>query len=177
MTIINAAALSNGFTMPRYRLIYEEEVHAKVNYWDLLSEKTRFITLPLWVVWMCFGFTYYGIILFTGRMYDKDGDDDGKPALSSSHCLIAHLLQGDDSKCSFDYSSLFINSASELVGCALGALVLDHLGRTKMQTYFYLLAGFAALFMGYAGLGSTGLLMLSVTARMAVMCASVRLLR
>lgn len=80
MTIINAAALSNGFTMPRYRLVYEEEVHAKVNYWDLLSEKTRFITLPLWVVWMCFGFTYYGIILFTGRMYDKDGDDDGKPA-------------------------------------------------------------------------------------------------
>jgi hypothetical protein len=57
----------------------------------------RWISLPLWAVWLLFGFCYYGIILFVTRVYSKPNPD------------------GSES-CSFDYEDVFINSIAEFVG-------------------------------------------------------------
>ncbi len=74
---------------------------ADLTYLDLLRDPgARKVSLPLWAVWGLFGFTYYGIILFVGRMYTTNTNDDSKT-------------------CSFDYSSIFINATSEVAGVTI----------------------------------------------------------
>ncbi|KAJ1422890.1 major facilitator superfamily domain-containing protein [Ochromonadaceae sp. CCMP2298] len=100
-------------------------------YSQLLSNRAVFVvSLPLWVVWLSFGFTYYGIILFVGRVYEK----------------------GDGESCSFDYQNIFLNALSEIVGCTLALFVVDGWGRRPSQTVFYAISGVASLLMGF-GLG------------------------
>ena len=91
---------------------------ADLTYLDLLRHPgARRVSLPLWAVWGLFGFTYYGIILFVGRMYTTSGSgDDG------SH------------SCSFDYSSIFINATSEVAGVTISALAID---RMYAYTFFF----------------------------------------
>ena len=65
------------------------------NYFDLVrTSEIRSITFPLWIVWFASGFAYYGIILFVARLYSTTTDDG--------------------EKCSFDYSSIFINATAEV---------------------------------------------------------------
>lgn len=116
--ILHEAAKVNKSFLPPIRLLQDphesrEEVE-KASYWELVSTpQARALSLPLWSVWMLFGFTYYGIILFSTRLFEGSGSDD----------------DGDDNQCTFDYAALFESAASELAGCALGAILLDYLGR------------------------------------------------
>eukprot|EP01031_Cornospumella_fuschlensis_P031901 gene31901-38569_t len=158
--VAHAATVNDAALPPLFRLQPEAaEVHEKASLWDyrvlLTDARYRTQSLSLWAIWAMFGFTYYGVILFIGRLYENK-DDDG----------------GDDSQCSFDYSSLFINSTSELLGCTVGALLLERLGRVRSQAGFYLLSGVTALSMGLKGVHGGGLLFLSIVARAAVMTAS-----
>jgi len=125
-----------------------------MSYWDLLREpSSRAVSLPLWTVWACFGFTYYGLVLFVGRLYTSSNDND-------------------NNSCSFDYSSIFLNAVAELGGVALSALAIDRVGRVQTQTRCYLAAAGAAAAMG-AGLDPAAVLVVSFLGRMAVMAASV----
>ena len=158
--IVRAAALVNGVTMEPFRLagVTVDELSIKdATYMDLFRDKEAMRTsIPLWIVWTMFGFTYYGIILFVGRLYSTD-DDDGS----------------DDKKCSFDYESIFINSTAEVVGCTVCALCIDRFGRVKSQTLFYLLAGFAVFLMGFET-GVTAVMVVGFMGRIGALAASVR---
>jgi len=144
--------------MEPFRLVdvtVDESSIKDASYMDLLRDKEAMRTsIPLWIVWAMFGFTYYGIILFVGRLYATD--DDGS----------------DDKKCSFDYASIFINSTAEVAGCTLGALCIDRFGRVKSQTFFYLLAGFAVFLMGFET-GVTAVMVVGFMARIGALAASV----
>lgn len=127
-----------------------------LTYLDLLrNPSARRVSLPLWAVWGLFGFTYYGIILFVGRIYTTSAsDDDGSPS------------------CSFDYSSIFINATSEVAGVTISALAIDRMGRIRVQCWFYVAAAVAVCVMGL-GLPANAVLAVSIVGRMAVMAASV----
>ena len=127
-----------------------------LTYLDLLrNPSARRVSLPLWAVWGLFGFTYYGIILFVGRMYTTSASDDN----------------GSQS-CSFDYSSIFINATSEVAGVTISALAIDRMGRIRVQCWFYVAAAVAVGIMGL-GLPANAVLAVSIVGRMAVMAASV----
>lgn len=156
--IVRDAAAVNGITMAPFTLIADEKIeHVKdATYLELLTiPDVRKITLPLWVVWGAFGFTYYGLILFVGRIYaDKSDDDDG------------------GSSCSFAYSSVFINATAEIAGVFVTAIVIDKIGRINTQKLFYILAGIAVVCMGIE-MPIGAVLAVSLMGRLAIMSASV----
>ena len=157
--IVRAAAKVNGITMAPFRLkgASDESTIHDATYMDLFrDEKAMRTSIPLWVVWTMFGFTYYGLILFVGRLYSEDDDSDGD----------------DGGSCSFDYSAIFINSASEVVGCTLGALAIDRLGRVRSQTVFYLLAGLSVFLMGFET-KATAVMIVGIFGRIGSLAASV----
>jgi putative MFS transporter len=153
--VLKDAAKVNGTTMPEFRLRNDQEKHSEhVDYLAIVKDKhLRKSTLPLWVVWACFGCTYYGIILFVTRLYSSSDDDDS-------------------TSCSFDYSAIFYNSLSEMAAIAINAGLLERLGRVKMQSIFYLVAGFMVFFMGFSMPGGA-LVAVGILGRMSVMIASV----
>lgn len=160
--IVRAAAKVNNVEMRPFKLtnVNVDELSIKdASYLDLLRDKEAMRTsIPLWIVWAMFGFTYYGIILFVGRLYSTSDDDDS-----------------DDKKCSFDYASIFINSTAEVVGCTIGALCIDRWGRVRSQTVFYLLAGLAVFLMGFEN-GATAVLIVGFMGRIGALAASVRII-
>ncbi len=98
----------------------------KSNLTELFSPDYFFVTLPLWTIWACFGASYYGIVLFTGKLFESEGnDDDGKGSAA----------------CSFDYGSIFITTVAEFIGCVLVVRYVDLYGRVKTQAVAY---GFGA---------------------------------
>jgi len=132
--VVRAAALVNGIDMPPFKLhhVIEQTEVKDASYMDLLRDKNFLnVTVPVWMVWLVFGFTYYGIVLFVGRIYSESDDD------------------GDDTKCKFDYPPIFINAASEVVGVAVGALVIDGWGRKMSQMVFYITGGICVFLMGF----------------------------
>lgn len=129
----------------------------EVSYWDIiLDKKIRKVTIPLWLVWGLFGFTYYGLILFVTRVYSKNDGDDGN----------------DDGGCSFDYSSIFINSLSELIGTTLGVVLIDRIGRVNIQMIFYFLSGLFVALVSVPNLSSGGILAVAFIGRFCIMTAS-----
>jgi putative MFS transporter len=132
--VVRDAALVNNITMPAFTLSCEERNEHNngedASYSDLLRVKAvRDITIPLWVVWFAFGFTYYGLILFVGRLY------------AESSSTSSNISGGEVTQCSFDYKAMMINSCAEFVGIAVVSCVIDRVGRVNTQKMFYLLSG------------------------------------
>jgi MFS family permease len=155
--ILIDAAKANGITMPPFKLRGDIPHHQQnVDYLAIVkNKKLRKVTFPLWAVWAGFGCTYYGMILFVTRLYDTSSDDD------------------DSDTCTFDYSAIFYNALSEIAAVTFNGLVLESVGRVKMQVYFYLLAGFTVLMMGISMPGGA-LIAVAFIGRIAIMIASVR---
>lgn len=157
--VIRKAAKVNGVVLPDFSLseagLDEEEKDA--NYLDLITKpEIRKISLPLWTIYLMYGFTYYGVILFVNRLYSNLNSDDG---------------DDDGSSCDFDYSAIFINSSAEVVGFFLPSLLIDRLGRRGSQVLWYGLGGLMVFIMGF-GLNSNGLIVIAYLARMAAMAAT-----
>lgn len=74
-----------------------------------------------WVVWTCFGFLYYGIILLSANELD------------------------DDDSCSFDYSILFFAASSELVANILLRSYIDAGDRRTSAAINFIVAGVAVV--------------------------------
>ena len=114
----------------------EHEVTKEAAFFDLVrTPKMRQLTFPLGTIWIAFGFTYYGIVLFVARLYTAPTETISATAVHSPVCT-------------FDYESIFINASAELVGVFLASLIIDPWGRTRTQAAFYALAGVAVLLMG-----------------------------
>jgi len=122
----------------------------------LVSPENRWTTIPIWMVWLSFGFSYYGIILFVTRVYSTGNDDD---------------LSDDGYTCDFDYEDIFANAAMELVGLAVATAIIDRVGRVGTQFYGYALAGIGSVILSQGS--SSGMVTgFGMMARAAIMCAS-----
>mmetsp|Transcript_24551 Transcript_24551/g.36146 ORF Transcript_24551/g.36146 Transcript_24551/m.36146 type:complete len:495 (-) Transcript_24551:206-1690(-) len=152
--VVKYAAEVNGSTLPDFTLssagVEKEET---VAFSEFLKPAQRRLSIPLWTVWMCFGFTYYGCILFVARVFED-----------SSASL-------DELKCDFNYEAIFMSAVSELLGVIVTALVIDGWGRVGTQASLYAGAGVAILLMGM-NLPSLTLSVVAVFARFTIMGAN-----
>jgi MFS family permease len=128
--VVKAAAAVSGVTLQPFSLNTHMQPDDDINfepkildenitYIDLVrTPQIRGISIPLWIIWGAFGFTYYGIILFVSRLYTSPGSES----------------DGDSTAiCSFDYQSIFINACAEILGVFIAGLIIDPWGRTKTQ--------------------------------------------
>jgi hypothetical protein len=101
---------------------------------DLFRHGFEWITLPLWTIYLCYGFTYYGLILFISRIYSVvDTSGDGTDSSEDKHSF------------QFDYQDIFTSAASECLGVTVAALVLDRCGRKGPNFSFYTISAVAAI--------------------------------
>lgn len=64
------AAKDNGVTMKPFALHdLGGAAHDEGNVLELLSPELRVRTIALWTIWVGFGFSYYGVILFISRIF------------------------------------------------------------------------------------------------------------
>jgi MFS family permease len=130
-------------------------------YQDISTIVREKVTFPLWIVWMSFGFGYYGFILYISRIYSKNNNhaDQDQEAVSA---------------CSFDYSNIFYNSLSEVIGVTLCIFLLEYVGRVKIQSVAYTITGLSVFVMGFDLPSKWLLMMIGMIGRMGIMIASVR---
>ena len=115
--------------------------------------------VPLGAIWGLFGFTYYGLVLYVGRLYS----------------LKTHAAAGGDERsCDFNYAPIFYNAASETLAVLISAALINRMGRRLSQSFFYALGGVAVACMNFSS-SSAGVLFLAIVARMCSLAASVRL--
>ena len=146
--------ISHYKNIPLYSAI-KMDIIKEFSYSDLLKMKEiRNISIPLWILWGIFGFTYYGIIIFVSRLYSYNEEDDSTDI------------------CNFDYKSIFLNSLAELLGVFISSLLIDKCGRIYTQFLFYCIAGISAYLMGL-NINGYNLLLIAGIARMSIMASSV----
>ncbi len=75
----------------------------------------------IWIVWMGFAFSYYGVIMTVTRIFGEDNNADDKVT--------------------FDYGAIFVSSAAELVGTMLVIWLVDRMGRIPIQVFAYATGG------------------------------------
>lgn len=136
------AAKVNGVVLPPFRLdeaaIMEEEKKPEPSIVDFLTGDKKSLMIPLWTVWACFGFTYYGVILMVARVFQTG---EGEEAMDATDEYTA-------GECSFNYEAIFVSSTSELVGVVVTGVMIDSWGRVGTQASLYAGAGIAVFFMG-----------------------------
>ncbi len=96
-------------------------------YSDLLQGDTRFVTICTALVWVSFGFLYYGIVLFVTRLYKSNSTTD---------------------HCSFRFVPMLQNCLAEPVGLTLALFVINTWGRVRLQYIGYTIASICVFFMG-----------------------------
>ena len=157
--------MPDGFTLASE--VVPNKVIKDATYIELVNTpQARAITLPLWLIWGLFGFTYYAVVLFIARMYsnqdhlhDNRSSNDGAQQQQQQHC-------------EFDYAALFFNAASETVALLISAQLIDRLGRVRSQSAFYALGGIAVVLLGTQP-SAPWMFFLAVLARMSAMSSSV----
>jgi MFS family permease len=150
--IITKAAKFNGTPLEKFTLYSLQEERAlgrstssegsasnvEKTFLEFFQEKENLkISFPLWIVWGCFGLSYYGIILLTTAVYANDEDDDDSAG------------DDDDSNgsCSFQYQNIFLSACVESIGIVLATLLIDSWGRVPTQGLFNSICGVGVLFM------------------------------
>ena len=152
--ILMDAAAYNNTTLPKFTLRPPQDLIVEsVSYSEFFKRDMLPITIPLWSLWCCFGFMYYGIVLLISRLFEKETDDDGY-------------------NCDFDYQEIFISAASELGGVIICAFLIDRMGRVKIQVGFYVAVAVGVLLIGIKMPGSL-LVVFSTIARMCAMGATI----
>ncbi|CAM9116751.1 unnamed protein product, partial [Ectocarpus fasciculatus] len=86
----------------------------------LCNSDNFWLTIPLWATWFCFGFGYYGIVVLVVRIYSSNSTA-GAPV------------------CSFDYGSILVNSASELLTIVILLASIEY-GRIRTMSGFFFVA-------------------------------------
>lgn len=130
----------------------------------ICRDRSQFLKtiLPLWTVWLAFGMTYNGTVLYISQMYStlKGDQDAGEDTMS----------------CRFDYPSLMFSAASESVGTTVAIFALfAKFSHMRAQLYFYLSAAVTMIILGVLRLypqQSSMIAVVSFTARVSVMAAS-----
>jgi MFS family permease len=125
-------------------------------YLNLLHKDYASITIPLWIVYLGYGFTYYGAILFISRLYSSESNEP-------------HPEETGEHKVSFNYFDIFTNACSEVVGVFLAANIIDRIGRRISQFSLYGLAAFSVLLLPFTT--STFRYLISLICRISILAA------
>jgi putative MFS transporter len=154
--VIAEAAILNSTAMSQFSLcpIVDSDCHQEASIRDLLGKEAIKISIPLWIVWFCFGVAYYGLVLLITSVFSTgDSDDDGSES------------------CSFNFGGILQSTCAEIVGVFIAALTIDRWGRIGTQSVFYAIGGVTALMIGIH-MPSAGLLVFSFLARLSAMASS-----
>ncbi|CAM9828892.1 unnamed protein product [Scytosiphon promiscuus] len=125
--VLTAIAKRNGVELVDITIVPEEKPKDRtsgsgvLNLWRRSDLRMRSIVSCL--IWACFGFMYYGVILLSSK------------------------IMGESDECSFDYSILFFASSSELVANFVTRLYVDKLDRRKSLTINFLLSAVMTVLM------------------------------
>lgn len=148
---------------------------------EFLQPDHRNISIPLWIIWMCFGFSYYGIILFIGRIFNTtasetesgtiSGGTDLSLLTSSSPSLLSSYSSNEELVCEFNYSAIFLSAMSEILGVGITAILIDSFGRITTQSCLYAGSSISVLLMGL-NFPHITLIILSICARICIMGSS-----
>jgi MFS family permease len=114
------AADRNGIEMEDFTLA-GGDCESEGSLMDLFSNKYIKLNSLVWTVWFTYGFVYYGIILFTTRLFAHDDDDDAD----------------DDKTCSFDYLHLMISALVEFIALFFVLMGIEKIARNIFQSIFY----------------------------------------
>jgi len=120
-------------------------------YANLLKKENIGFSPPLWILWFCFGFAYYAVILFISRLYNS----------GTAGAIV----------CDFDYENILINASSELLGLFLSVQVVDVWGRPKLMFCTFMGGGVAALCIGIKSTNFV-VVIIGCVARMSIMVAN-----
>jgi MFS family permease len=136
MAILRQAATENGLDVdavfPENLILSPEPRHKEATISDLFQPKWRRIVLLLWGTWFAFPFGYYGTIITTTRVFDRDRQSP---------------ISGGGDGYDFDYGAIFVSSAAELIGTTIVIFAVDRVGRIPSQVLSYGLAGISLFFL------------------------------
>eukprot|EP00045_Choanoeca_perplexa_P006058 m.50651 g.50651 ORF g.50651 m.50651 type:complete len:496 (-) comp13445_c0_seq2:1406-2893(-) len=91
----------------------QQEAHS-LNPLALFGDKLIRTTVMLWIIWAGTGLTYYGTILIAPQFFNTS-----------------------DNPIKFNYPALFISSTAEVIGCTIGFLLIDRVGRKSLSGWAY----------------------------------------
>lgn len=151
--IVREMAAMNGQTLDPFKFHQSVQHDHAMTLSDFFSREHISLTIPLWSVWLTFGFCYYAVILFVTVVFEKTDEND------------------DGLTCDFDYAPIFLTAVSEVAGIFFVAVGIDRMGRVKSQIIYFAAAGLFVALMG-AHLTGSGLLAVSLFARMAAVAAT-----
>jgi MFS family permease len=101
----------------------------------ITSSEMRNRTILIWIVWLAFGITYFGIILLIARIFGVGQRDDDN-------------LDDESDTCSFKSLSVLVSSTSEIVGLTVVVFSIDRLGRKGSQVWLLFVGAIASLLIG-----------------------------
>jgi MFS family permease len=133
----------------------QEQVTAK----DLFESGRAGVTVPLMVCWFCFGFCYFGCVLFVIKVFEQHSASDDP-------------FEGGAGECDFDYRAIFISALSELMGLSIATLVIDRWGRVPTQMTAFLCAAVGAFLLSLDEVSEVRLVVISMFARMSIIGAN-----
>ena len=145
------------------RSIWEGVVYTFVSYKEIVfSAEHRLKTAKIGVIWLVFGFTYYGVILLVTRLYETGSTNDADGGNRSSNAA-----------CEFDYGAILVNTSAEFVGLLFATLTIERWGRRGTQSSLYGIGSLALILMGVLHYhGKTPILIFGYLGRMAAMGSS-----
>ena len=144
-------AKSNSSRLQDFKLLFRAQDKIYKGVREFCTTKNKRITLPLWLIWFCFGVAYYGLVLLIGKMFER--------ASERSHY------------CNFNTTAIFLGSAAEAVGILVAAVFVSPWGRMGTQAALYAGGAVSALLMGL-DLPNATIVVVSIFARATVMGAS-----
>ena len=98
---------------------------------DLFVPRWRRTTILLFCVWSTVAINYYGTIMITTRLFNRDADDN----------------DNNDDESGMDYMALLISSSAEIVGTAISIGLIDRIGRVKLLTWSAIIGGTSLFFL------------------------------
>jgi MFS family permease len=117
---LHYVAYTNGIALTQFRLLYSGPTSSSSSTTSLFSYEHLTITIPLLALWLCFGFSYHGVVLFINKIFERgDGSTSG------------------DGQCSFHSQPIFGSAFAELIGLLVMYFLIDKLGRVSTQSSFY----------------------------------------
>mmetsp|Transcript_7160 Transcript_7160/g.10649 ORF Transcript_7160/g.10649 Transcript_7160/m.10649 type:complete len:506 (-) Transcript_7160:202-1719(-) len=113
----------------------QERTLESASLWDLLGREYWNTNIRVWIIWSCVGFSYYGLVLFLTRVFEKDDNDDDDDISGSN-------------RCKFKFLSMFISALAEIPAAAAPLVLLHRFGRNTLQSFFCVLGALSCICLG-----------------------------
>ncbi|XP_062472401.1 putative transporter SVOPL isoform X4 [Pezoporus occidentalis] len=131
LATLQRIAKMNGAAMPEGEL-REPAKERRGRFKDLIHPKYRRTTLQIWIIWLGIAFAYYGVILASAELLERDlvcasaappmqdSGDDSEESRSPCHCRLFEPAA---------YQTMIISTVGEIALNPLNILGINFLGR------------------------------------------------